>query len=174
MKPPYHSKIRFSRQFFTDAIRPCRALGKGAWLLRLTSWWGVTIWTNHEGPIEGFACCGGEVARSRGCYVAGRGTWLAAHTGCARSPVLLINGCVTYYYWGVTEQSAGRGSPHRPGARGGGVGSGGGAGRADGAGICSLPSRDWLPLRVYALYLYAIGSRSGYMLSTLTRLAPAP
>eukprot|EP00959_Pyramimonas_sp_CCMP1952_P082035 1713798-Pyramimonas_sp.AAC.1 len=28
-------------------------------------------------------------------------------------------------------------------------------------GICSPPSRDWLPLRVYALHPRAIGSRSG-------------
>eukprot|EP00959_Pyramimonas_sp_CCMP1952_P435232 9113582-Pyramimonas_sp.AAC.1 len=29
-------------------------------------------------------------------------------------------------------------------------------------------------VQVYALYPHAIGSRSGYMLSTFTRLAPAP
>eukprot|EP00959_Pyramimonas_sp_CCMP1952_P339361 7107493-Pyramimonas_sp.AAC.1 len=35
--------------------------------------------------------------------------------------------------------------------------------------ICSLPSRDRLPLRVYAaLYPHAFGSCSWYMLSTLT------
>eukprot|EP00976_Prorocentrum_cordatum_P059625 1175575-Prorocentrum_minimum.AAC.3 len=41
-------------------------------------------------------------------------------------------------------------------------------------GIHSQPSRDWLPLRVYALNPRAIGSHSGYMLSTLARLPPAP
>eukprot|EP00976_Prorocentrum_cordatum_P108347 1194825-Prorocentrum_minimum.AAC.3 len=39
--------------------------------------------------------------------------------------------------------------------------------------VCSLPLRDWLPLRAYALYPNAIGSRYGHMLSTLTRMAPA-
>eukprot|EP00959_Pyramimonas_sp_CCMP1952_P362423 7590285-Pyramimonas_sp.AAC.1 len=38
-------------------------------------------------------------------------------------------------------------------------------------GICSLPSHDWLPLRAYAIYPHAIGSRYGHMLSALTRLA---
>eukprot|EP00976_Prorocentrum_cordatum_P088289 1187249-Prorocentrum_minimum.AAC.1 len=41
-------------------------------------------------------------------------------------------------------------------------------------GICSPPSHDWLLLRVYALHPHTIGSYSGYMLSTLTRLAPTP
>eukprot|EP00976_Prorocentrum_cordatum_P105809 1194331-Prorocentrum_minimum.AAC.7 len=43
----------------------------------------------------------------------------------------------------------------------------------DTTGICSLPSCDWLPLRAYALYPHATGSRYGRMLSTLMRLAPA-
>eukprot|EP00976_Prorocentrum_cordatum_P073054 1180949-Prorocentrum_minimum.AAC.1 len=39
---------------------------------------------------------------------------------------------------------------------------------------CSLPSHDWLLLRVHALYPHTIGSYSEYTLSTLTRLAPTP
>eukprot|EP00976_Prorocentrum_cordatum_P083849 1185403-Prorocentrum_minimum.AAC.3 len=40
-------------------------------------------------------------------------------------------------------------------------------------GMCSLPSRDWLPLRVHARFPCAIGSCCGYMLASLVRLAPA-
>eukprot|EP00959_Pyramimonas_sp_CCMP1952_P248001 5184134-Pyramimonas_sp.AAC.1 len=48
IKPPYHSRIQFSRQFFTDGICPCRALMlKWVWVVVC-----ILAVTGTGGPVK--------------------------------------------------------------------------------------------------------------------------